>query len=92
MKRSEAANILDNFREYEPKAVNNAMQLGAAALRELDELEKWAEAVLSSNEKLHVEAMYSEDRDKTTWYSGITHSFRLFLKALHGDRQWPEGK
>jgi len=59
----------------------DAIEVGAAALRRLDELEKWAGAW---------ENYYAEGPNSWPNTAGF---YKNFIVALHGEREWPkEGK
>ncbi len=98
MTRKEAARIYEELVSdliFDQESVNEALKMGADALRRLDELEKWAE-------EKSTEASRGWDKTETpTWvgeqpeeeayfeYKWKHIIYDEFLKALHGEMEWP---
>ena len=57
----------------------DAIEMGAAALRTLDDVERWAEA--------HIKYWGQSDEE---YYIGIRDGLIMAVDALHGEREWPK--
>ncbi len=94
MKNEEAAAGIDLILHSEYESWNDpakeCLTTGAAALRRLDEVERWANEWRAAYQE-DINAVQGSDADFANHWARLYHkAYGRFIDALHGEMTWPE--